>query len=50
MAAQEGHFEIVKYISQYLEDKNPANNEGNTPLFMAAQEGHLEMVQYISQY
>ena len=42
--------EIVKYIVNHLEDKNPADNEGWTPLHIAAQERHLEIVKYISQH
>ena len=40
--------EIVKYIVSRLEDKNPATNNGWTPLHAAAQEGHFEVVKYIS--
>ena len=30
-----------------LEDKNPKNNTGKTPLHFAAQEGHLAVCQFI---
>ena len=40
-------FFLQLYISQDLEDKNPADNEADTPLDIAAQKGHLENVNYI---
>ena len=32
-----------------MEDKNPADDEGWTPLHIASIEGYLDMVKYISQ-
>ena len=37
----------IKYKANHLEDKNPAKNDGQTPLQIAAQEGNLEIVKYI---
>ena len=34
--------------SGHLEDKNPYNNDGHTPLHRAVKHGHLDMVKYTS--
>ena len=47
-ASDSGHLEIVKYISDHLEQKNPAKNDGWTPLHAASQEGHLDIAKYIA--
>ena len=44
------YLEIVKYITSHLEEKNPAMNNGWTPLHSAAQNGHLEIVKYITSH
>ena len=51
IAAEKGHLEIVKYIENHFEDKNPAhNNAGCTPLHTAAHLGYFEFVKYISDH
>jgi ankyrin repeat protein len=40
----------VKCIAEKLEDKNPAMNDGWTPLHRAAYDGHLEVVKYIAEH
>ena len=47
IAARWGHFNVVKYIVDNSEDKNPANCRGETPLHEAAFHGHLAIVSYI---
>ena len=48
-AAIRGHFNVVKYIVDNSEDKNPADCKGqrDTPLHQAAFHGHLAIVSYI---
>ena len=46
---KKGYLDMVKYISQDLEDKNPADNKGDTPLDIVAQKGNLEIVNYIPE-
>ena len=41
-ASLEGHLEIIKYIAEYLEDKNPATHDGVTPLHFAAFKGDCQ--------
>ena len=42
-AFQDGHFEICKMIVKNVANKNPADNEGITPLHNAAINGHFEI-------
>ena len=46
-AARFGHLEIVKFIAPMIEDKNPKNENGATPLHYAALLGHKEVVKYL---
>ena len=49
IAAFHGHLEIVRYLLDNLEDKNPKNH-GNwycTPLHVAANHGRIDVVRYI---
>ena len=41
-AANNGHFDICKFIIDIVDDKNPAINSDFTPLHIAAQNGHLK--------
>ena len=47
--AQGGHIEIYKYIGEFVEDMNPAKNDGTTPLHEASKYGFDEIVKYILQ-
>ena len=47
IAAMRGHFNVVKYIVDNSEDKNPSDSIGDTPLHRAAMGGHLAIVRYI---
>ena len=47
IAAMRGHFNVVKYIVDNSEDKNPSDAIGDTPLHRAAMGGHLAIVRYI---
>ena len=46
-AAEEGHFEIVKYMADQLKDKNPSDQNGNTSLSLAIANGHHQIVSYL---
>ena len=46
-AAQRGHLEIVKAITNVLIDKNPKDAHGYTPLHAASSFGHLSTVEYL---
>ena len=43
-AAQGGHLEIVKYIAEHSEDKNPTTKYGETPYSLAKRNGHFLIV------
>ena len=49
IAAMRGHFNVVKYIVENSEDKNPSDAIGDTPLHRAAKGGHLAIVTYIME-
>ena len=42
-----GNLEMFKILAENVTDKNPAQNNGMTPLDMAVQMGLLEFVKYI---
>ena len=42
-----GHLEICKLIIENVEDKNPGDKLGWTPLHLAAKNGHLEICKLI---
>ena len=42
-AAQEGHFNVCKLITENVHVKNPSNDQGETPLSLATQSGHNEI-------
>ena len=46
-AAFNGHLEIVKHLVQFLDDKNPADKDGQTPLHWAATHCHLDIVKHL---
>ena len=49
-AAQFGKLEVVKAITQVLDDKNPRDVHGLTPFHMAALNGHLPVVECLFQF
>lgn len=49
-AAQRGHLEVVKAITNVLEDKNPKDAHGYTPLHAAASFGHLSVVEHLLKF
>merc|ERR1711884_1007199 len=49
-AAQKGELELVKQLVINLEDKNPKDEKGITPLQLAAGNGHLHIVEYLLQH
>ena len=46
-AAGNGYFDVVKYIVDNTEDKNPRDTNGNRPLHYAAMMGHLDTLKYL---
>ena len=47
LAADFGHLDIVKLITNTLFDKNPKSNQNITPLHFAAGQGHLDIVRFL---
>ena len=43
-----GHLEVCKYLMNKVDNKNPAENTGTTPLHCAADRGHLEICKFIA--
>ena len=46
-AADNGYFNIVKYLVDITEDKNPRDKNGNRPLHYAAKNGHFNTLKYL---
>ena len=46
-AAGHGHLPVVQHIAGLLDDKNPKDSNGITPLHVAAENGHLEVIKYL---
>ena len=46
-AAGNGYFDVVKYIVDITEDKNPRDAHGDRPLHYAAIKGHLDTLKYL---
>ena len=46
-AADNGYFDIVKYLVDITEDKNPQDKNGNRPLHYAAKKGHFNTMKYL---
>ena len=46
-AADNGYFDIVKYLVDITEDKNPRDKNGNRPLHYAAKKGHFNTMKYL---
>jgi ankyrin repeat protein len=49
MAADSGHLNICKFIIENVQDKNPADIDGNTPLHFAAISGNLDICKMIME-
>ena len=47
MAAYEGFLDIFKYIVEHVTDKNPSNNDGETPFHYALENDRYNVVDYI---
>ena len=47
-AADQGHVEIVKFLATLVDNPNPQDTLGYTPIYHAASEGHLEIVKYLA--
>ena len=47
-AADQGHLEIVKFLSKLVDNPNPQDTLGFTPIYHAASEGHLDIVKYLA--
>ena len=47
LAAQNGHFDVCKIIVEQLEDIDPVDINGETPLYFAAKKGHLKIYRYL---
>ena len=47
LAALKGHSEVCRLIIENVEDKNPADNFGDTPLHLAAKKGSLDICKMI---
>ena len=47
MAAQHGYLAVCQLIIKNVEDKNPRDQNGRTPLHLAAENGHLAICQLI---
>ena len=45
MAANNGHLEVCRAIMEKVENKNPVDNNGQTPKEIAESRGHLMVVQ-----
>ena len=46
-AAAEGNLEKVKKLASKLENKNPKNDDGMTPIHLAAFKGHLAIIKFL---
>ena len=49
-AAENGHLEICRLITESLWDKNPADNDGTTPLDLARRNGFTEIAQLFESF
>merc|ERR1719367_187457 len=50
LAAENGHLEIVEFLTARIEDKNPSDDNGMTPLHDGARFGHLPIVQHLVRF
>ena len=47
LAVQNGHFEVCKIIVEQIEDKDPVDINGDTPLHIAAKNGRFKIYRYL---
>ena len=50
IAAEHGHLEVCQWIIEIIDDKNPPNINGTTPLHFAAEIGHLAICKLILEH
>ena len=50
MAAKYGYYDMCQLIIDKIEDKNPVDDEGWTPLHYAAERGHMDICKMIASY
>merc|ERR1712004_578899 len=48
-AAQQGHLDVVKFLTARIEDKNPADDDGYTCLHGASEKGQLNIFKYYKE-
>jgi len=49
-AAKFGQTSVIQYVCRFVDEKNPCDIWGVTPIHLAAENGHLEIVQYLMKY
>ena len=47
LAAEKGHYAVVKYLKENGASVNEKDNEGNTALMLAAKKGRIDVVNYL---
>ena len=47
IAAQNGHLEVCKLLFKKMEEKNPQNTNGETPLQIASENNQWKTVHYL---
>ena len=46
---KEGHMKICQLLIETIDEKNPRDIDGNTPLHIAAERGNFELCNFITQ-
>ena len=49
-ASCKGHLKVCQLLLENIEEKNPVDKKGWTPLYLAAQNGHKEICQLIMEH
>ena len=49
-ASCKGHLKVCGLLLENIEEKNPVDKKGWTPLYLAAQNGHKEICQLIMEH
>ena len=47
IAAKKGHLEVCKLLFKNMEEKNPLDSNGKTPLHLASENNHWKVVHYL---